>query len=62
MTATASYEEIIEPRFTPMGALTAVIDKKSEVAPLDSYTFALIAKDAPELAAKVRAITSTGVV
>ena len=42
-----------------MGALTAVIEKKAEVAPLDSYAFALIAKDAPELAAKVRVIKST---
>jgi ABC-type phosphate/phosphonate transport system substrate-binding protein len=31
------YRTIIEPRFTPMGALTAVIEKKAEVAPLDSY-------------------------
>ncbi len=53
------YREIIEPRFTPMGALTAVIENKAEVAPLDSYAFALIAKDAPELAAQVRVIQST---
>jgi ABC-type phosphate/phosphonate transport system substrate-binding protein len=53
------YREIIEPRFTPMGALTAVIEKKADVAPLDSYAFALIAKDAPELAAQVRVIEST---
>jgi ABC-type phosphate/phosphonate transport system substrate-binding protein len=53
------YREIVEPRFTPMGALTAVIEKKAEVAPLDSYAFALIAKDAPELAAQVRVIKST---
>ena len=53
------YREIIEPRFTPMGALTAVIEKKAEVAPLDSYAFALIAKDAPGLAARVKVIKST---
>ena len=53
------YREIVEPRFTPMGALTAVIEKKAEVAPLDSYAFALIAKSAPELAAQVRVIKST---
>jgi ABC-type phosphate/phosphonate transport system substrate-binding protein len=34
---TPLYREIIEPRFTPMGALTAVIERKAEVAPLDSY-------------------------
>jgi ABC-type phosphate/phosphonate transport system substrate-binding protein len=53
------YREIVEPRFTPMGALMAVIEKNAEVAPLDSYAFALIAKDAPELATKVRVIKST---
>lgn len=53
------YKEIVEPRFTPMGALTAVIENKADVAPLDSYAFALIAKDAPELAKQVRVIEST---
>jgi ABC-type phosphate/phosphonate transport system substrate-binding protein len=42
-----------------MGALTAVIENKAEVAPLDSYAFALIAKHAPDLAARVRVIKST---
>jgi ABC-type phosphate/phosphonate transport system substrate-binding protein len=53
------YREIIEPRFTPMGALTAVIEKKAEVAPLDSYAFALLSKYAPELTSQVRVIRST---
>ena len=53
------YREIIEPRFTPMGALTAVIEKKAEVAPLDSYAFALLSTYAPELTAQVRVIQST---
>lgn len=53
------YQEIIEPRFTPMGALTAVIEKKAEVAPLDSYAFALLSKFAPELTAQVRVVRST---
>ena len=56
---TPLYREIIEPRFTPMGALTAVIEKKAEVAPLDSYAFALISKYAPELTSQVRVIKST---
>jgi ABC-type phosphate/phosphonate transport system substrate-binding protein len=53
------YQEIIEPRFTPMGALTAVIEKKAEVAPLDSYAFALLSEFAPELTAQVRVVRST---
>jgi ABC-type phosphate/phosphonate transport system substrate-binding protein len=53
------YREIIEPRFTPMGALTAVIERKAEVAPLDSYAFALLSKYAPELTSQVRVVMST---
>jgi ABC-type phosphate/phosphonate transport system substrate-binding protein len=53
------YREIIEPRFTPMGALTAVIEGKAEVAPLDSYAFALLSKYAPELTSQVRVVLST---
>jgi ABC-type phosphate/phosphonate transport system substrate-binding protein len=53
------YREIIEPRFTPMGALSAVIENKAEVAPLDSYALALLVKYAPELSAQVRVIKST---
>jgi ABC-type phosphate/phosphonate transport system substrate-binding protein len=53
------YREIIEPRFTPMGALTAVIEGKAEAAPLDSYALALLAKYAPDLAQQVRIIKST---
>lgn len=53
------YREIIEPRFTPMGALTAVIEKKAEVAPLDSYAFALLSKYARELTSQVRVVRST---
>ena len=53
------YREIIEPRFTPIGALMAVIENKAEVAPLDSYALALLAKYAPDLTAQVRVIRST---
>jgi ABC-type phosphate/phosphonate transport system substrate-binding protein len=53
------YREIIEPCFTPMGALMAVIDRKAEMAPIDSYAFALLSKYAPELTSQVRVITST---
>jgi ABC-type phosphate/phosphonate transport system substrate-binding protein len=56
---TPLYGEIIEPRFTPMGALTAVIERKAEVAPLDSYAFALLSKHAPELTSQVRVVMTT---
>jgi len=57
--STPLYREIIEPRFTPMGALTAVIERKAEVAPLDSYAFALLSRHAQDLAAQVRPIMRT---
>ncbi len=57
--STPLYREIIEPRFTPMGALTAIIERKAEVAPLDSYAFSLLSRHAPELAAQVRVIMRT---
>jgi ABC-type phosphate/phosphonate transport system substrate-binding protein len=53
------YREVIEPCFTPMGAISAVIEKKAEVAPLDSYAFALLCKYAPELTLQVRVVRST---
>jgi ABC-type phosphate/phosphonate transport system substrate-binding protein len=57
--STPLYREIIEPRFTPLGALTAVIERKAEVAPLDSYAFALLARHVPELTTQVRTIMRT---
>jgi ABC-type phosphate/phosphonate transport system substrate-binding protein len=53
------YSEIIEPRFTPMGALTSIIEGKADVAPLDSYAFALLGKYAPELTKQVRTVART---
>jgi len=58
-TGTPLYREIIEPRFTPMGALTAVIEGKAEVAPIDSYAFALMSNHASELTAQVRTVMRT---
>jgi ABC-type phosphate/phosphonate transport system substrate-binding protein len=53
------YREIIEPCFTPMGALKAVVDGRAEIAPLDSYAFALLSRHAPELTTQVRVVKST---
>jgi len=56
---TPLYRELIEPRFTPMGAMTAVIEKRADVAPLDSYAFALLRRSVPELTDQVRVIFRT---
>jgi ABC-type phosphate/phosphonate transport system substrate-binding protein len=53
------FREIIEPRFTPLGALTSVIEGRAEVAPLDSYALDLLGRHAPELATQVRVIRRT---
>jgi ABC transporter, phosphonate, periplasmic substrate-binding protein len=53
------YREVVAPTFTPMGALMAVIDRRAEVAPLDSYALALLQRHAPELTRQVRIVKST---
>jgi ABC-type phosphate/phosphonate transport system substrate-binding protein len=53
------YVEIVAPRVTPLGALKAVIDGAAEVAPVDSYAFALLQRYCPELTAQVRSVART---
>lgn len=54
------YREVIAPTFTPIGSLMSVIEQRADVAPLDSFAFALLQKHAPELTAQVRVVKSTG--
>jgi ABC-type phosphate/phosphonate transport system substrate-binding protein len=53
------YVEIVAPRVTPLGALKSVIDGAAEVAPVDSYAFALLQRYCPELTAQVRSVART---
>src|SRR6185436_3944396 len=53
------YREVVAPVFTPMGALRAVIDQQADVAPIDSYAFALMERHAPELTRQVRVVMHT---
>jgi len=53
------YREVVAPAVTPMGALQAVIERRAEVAPIDSYAFALLQRHAPALTAQVRVVAST---
>jgi ABC-type phosphate/phosphonate transport system substrate-binding protein len=53
------YRQVIEPRLTPMGAITAVTEGLAEIAPLDSYALALLQQHAPELTSRIRVIAST---
>ena len=53
------YAEIIAPTVTPLGALLAVIRGDADVAPVDSYAFALLRRFRPELTAQVRSVART---
>jgi ABC-type phosphate/phosphonate transport system substrate-binding protein len=55
----ALYKEVIQPRITPLGALTAVIDGLADVAPIDSYSFSLLEKFAPQLTSQVKIVAQT---
>ncbi len=53
------FEELIEPRISPIGAITAVIDGSADVAPVDSYSFRLMQRYRPDLTDRVRIVDST---
>lgn len=55
----ALYQRVIEPRVTPLGAMTAVIDRLADVAPIDSYAFSLAEKYIPELTSQLRIVAHT---
>jgi ABC-type phosphate/phosphonate transport system substrate-binding protein len=55
----ALYQRVIEPRLTPLGAMTAVIDGLAEVAPIDSFAFSLAERYVPELASQLRVVART---
>src|SRR5882724_3795353 len=53
------YRQVIEPRVTPLGAMTAVIDGLADVAPIDSYALALARQYMPELTSQLRTLART---
>ncbi len=53
------YREVITPRVTPLGAMSAVIDGAAEVAPIDSYAFCLLQKYRGELTSQLRVVGRT---
>jgi len=54
------YGELIAPRITPLGALMAVIEGSADVAPIDSFAFALLQRYRPELTSEVLVVARTG--
>lgn len=53
------YGEVITPKVTPLGAMSAVIDGAADVAPIDSYAFCLLHKYRRDLTSKLRTIGRT---
>jgi ABC-type phosphate/phosphonate transport system substrate-binding protein len=53
------YREVIAPRVTPLGALTAVVEGVADVAPIDSYAFSLLQVFRPELTSQLRIVART---
>lgn len=53
------YREVITPRVTPLGAMSAVIDGAAEVAPIDAYAYCLLRKYRPDLTSQLRVVGRT---
>jgi ABC-type phosphate/phosphonate transport system substrate-binding protein len=53
------YAEVITPRVTPLGAMSAVVDGAADVAPIDSYAFCLLQKYRRDLTSQLRSVART---
>lgn len=55
----ALYQTLIEPRLTPVGAVTAVVEGLADIAPIDSFAFSLAEQYIPELTSQLRIVGRT---
>ena len=53
------YREVIAPRVTPLGAVSAVADGAADVAPIDSYAYCLLRKYRGDLMSQLRSVGRT---
>ena len=53
------FQRLIEPTITPLGALAAVIDGRADIAPIDSFAFALLQRYRPDLLSQVQVVGRT---
>jgi len=53
------YREVITPRVTPLGAMSAVVEGAAEVAPIDSYAYRLLQKYRWDLTSQLRVVART---
>jgi ABC-type phosphate/phosphonate transport system substrate-binding protein len=53
------YQEVIAPRVTPLGAIYAIIEGAADVAPIDSYAYALLRKYRWDLVSQLKVVART---
>jgi hypothetical protein len=53
------FGEVITPKVTPLGAMSAVIEGAADVAPIDSYAFCLLQKYRGDLTSQLRIVGRT---
>jgi len=53
------YGEVIAPQVTPLGAMSAVVERTADVAPIDSYAYCLLQKYRWDLTSQLRVIART---
>ncbi len=53
------YREVIAPRITPLGAVTAVLGGRADVAPIDAYAHRLLQRYRSDLTGQLRVVART---
>jgi ABC-type phosphate/phosphonate transport system substrate-binding protein len=53
------YSEVVTPRITPLGVMSAVIEGEAEVAPIDAYAYRLLQKYRGDLTSQLRVVART---
>jgi ABC-type phosphate/phosphonate transport system substrate-binding protein len=57
--ASPLYREVIAPTMNPLGAVNAVISRAADIAPVDSFAFALLRKYRSDLTSQLRIVART---
>jgi ABC-type phosphate/phosphonate transport system substrate-binding protein len=57
--ASPLYREVIAPTVNPLGAVDAVISRAADIAPIDSFAFALLRKYRGDLTSQLRIVART---
>jgi len=57
--ATPLYREVIPPTITPLANMTAVLEDRADVAPIDAYALRLLRAYRPDLTTKIRVVAKT---